>query len=279
MGRTENVSLRALEQHVTTLSRQSEVSFRWLAVLVFAVFVCLNYYPVFFGWMPLPRDVILQFPPWSSYAKPADVQTTAEIGDLVSAFYPFRTLSARAVGGGTLPLWNPYVMSGSSFVGNGQSALFYPLNFLLYVLPLPIAWTLLLMLRMFLAGIFMASLIRNIGGSKSGSLISGIIFASCGFLTAWQGQPMGDAAIWLPLICLSVHRLHSNPSGVSIGLTAIAFAMPVLAGHPETAAHLTLAGIATALVLWLSPYEDTRRGLAPRFILRFAVAGLAALGL
>lgn len=288
MGTTERLSLRRFgaTRGVSTIARslnrpwpQSGISFRWLVIIVFAVFVCLNYYPVFFGRIPLPRDVILNFPPWSSYSKPPDVQRTAEIGDIVAAFYPFRTLAARAVREGTLPLWNPYIMSGTSFVGNGQSAMFYPLNFLVYVLPLPTAWTLLLMLRMFLAGLFMTLLIRSVGGSKTGSIISGIVFASCGFLTAWQGQPMGDAAIWLPFICYSVHRLQSDFSGFSVALAGIAFAMPVLAGHPETAAHLALAGIVTAFVLWLWPYERAGRGFDNRFILRFGFAGVLAIGL
>src|SRR5262245_55458046 len=198
MGTTQRVRIHkpfsvtwsksAVAQLLNGNSRLFEIPFPWLVIAVFGVFVCLNYYPVFFGWMPLPRDVILQFPPWSSYPKPPDVQRIAEIGDIVAAFYPFRTLAGRAISDGTLPLWNPYMMSGTSFVGNGQSAMFYPLNFLVYVLPLPTAWTLLLMLRMLLAGIFMTLLVRSLGGSKTGSIVSGIVFASCGFLTAWQGQ-------------------------------------------------------------------------------------------
>ncbi len=289
MGTAEHVSLRKRSNavwSVSTIARrlnrllpQLEFPFEWLAVILFAVLVCVNYYPVFFGRIPLPRDIILQFPPWSSHPKPPDVQRIADIGDIVAAFYPFRTLAGRAIDAGTLPLWNPYMMSGTAFVGNAQSAVFYPLNLLIYVLPLPTAWTLLLMLRMLLAGLFMTLLVRSVGGSKTGSLLSGILFASCGFLTAWQGQPMTDSAIWLPLICFSVHRLHSDRSAFSIGLTAIAFAMPVLAGHPETAAHLTLAGIVTAFVLWLWPYQRTRRGFDVSFLLGFVVAGVLALGL
>jgi len=59
----------------------------------------------------------------------------ADIGDLVHFFYPFRTLAASNARKGELPLWNPYILSGTPFSRNAQSALFYPLNFFYYILP------------------------------------------------------------------------------------------------------------------------------------------------
>jgi hypothetical protein len=56
-----------------------------------------------------------------------------------------------------------------------------PANVLYYILPLPIAWTLCLLLRMFLAGL-QTMFVRSIDGTKTGAIFSGIIFASCGFI-------------------------------------------------------------------------------------------------
>src|SRR5262249_26091047 len=105
----------------------------------------------------------------------------------------------------------------------------------------------------------------------------GIVFAGCGFMTAWQGQPMGDSAMWLPFIFYAVRRLRSDGSLRWIALTAIAFAMPVLAGHPETAAHVTLAGTAWALWLWAAPVDAARRDF--KYFLKFTIAGCLAMGL
>ena len=90
---------------------------------------------------------------------------------------------------------------------------------------------------------------------------------------------MGDAALWLPLVCYAVHRLRSRPSSSSLAVAAIAFAMPVLAGHPETAIHIVFAGILMAIFTWVFPLELRARRFDPRFLLNFAVAGLLALGL
>ncbi len=176
----------------------------------------------------------MQFPLWASMPRSEAVQKYADIGDLVTQLYPFRTLAAQSVRAGTLPMWNPYFLSGAPFLASPQSSLFYPLNFFYYVLPMPIAWTVCIVLRMFLGAFFMTLFVRSTGASRAGASLSGIVFASCGFITAWQGYPMGDAAIWLPAICYAVHRLYNNRSGSSVAIAAFAFAMPVLAGHPET---------------------------------------------
>jgi hypothetical protein len=258
---------------------KSERAFWLLAIGIFALLVGVNYFPVFLGRIPFPRDMVLQFPPWAGFHASTDWQRYADIGDIVTSFYPFRAFGAQAVREGTIPLWNPEILLGAPFLANAQSALFYPPNFLYYVLPLPIAWTMNILLRMFLAGMFMTLFVRSIGGSRTGAILSGILFASCGFMTAWQGQAMGDAAIWLPMICYSVNRLRLEPSRRVFALTAVALAMPVLAGHPETAGHVTLAAMFLALVLWLSSAGPESKRLEVRFVALFAGAGVLALGL
>lgn len=234
--------------------------------------VAFNYLPVFTGRIPFPTDLVLRHAAYNQITGAAAPKPSPEIGDLITSFYPYHALTSRIWKGGALPLWNPFILGGSPLQASSQSAPFYPLNFLYDLLPMNVAWTVCILFRLFLAALFMTLLVRSMGGSSAGSIVSGIIFSLCGFMTAWQGQGMGDAAIWLPLICYAVHRLHRTLSTPSIALAAIAFAMPVLAGHPETAFHLTLTGCAFALVLACTRFEA-------RFIAGFAVAGVLALAL
>jgi len=261
------------------LNVESERSFwRWIAI-VFALVTILNYFPVLVGKVPFPRDLGAHFPIWAAMPRSEAVQHYANLGDLFQYLYPFRALTTQSVRAGTFPIWNAHFLSGAPFLASSQSALFYPFNFFYYVLPLPVAWTLCILARMFLAGLFMALFVRSIGASRAGAVFSGIVFSSCGFITVWQGYPMGDAAIWLPVICYGVHRLHKNGSGFSLAIAGIAFAMPVLAGHPETAAHVTLIGVAMALMLWASSAHSQRARFGMPFAGSFAVAGTLALGL
>ena len=257
----------------------SERSFWWLAFAVFAVLAGINYSPALLGKIPFPRDMVLQFPAWVGFPTSSPAQSYADIGDLVSYFYPARAVAAEAFRHGTLALWNPYFLSGGAFVGGAQSAEFYPLNFLFYILPLPIAWTLSIFLKMLLSGFFTTLFVRSVGATRWGAIFAGIVFASCGFMTAYQGLPMSDAAMWLPFVAYAVYRLYKDKSGRSIALVGIAFAMPVLAGHPETAAHLTLAGAAFAMMIWTSSIDVRRRRFDFKYLLWFGVAGLLALGL
>ena len=252
---------------------KSERRFWKWTVIGFALLSVLIYLPVLAGKTPFPRDIVLQFAAWNGMAHSEGWQSYANIGDLVTAFYPARALAARAVHEGTLPLWNPYLLGGAPFLASPQSSLFYPPNFLYYVLPLPVAWTLALMIRVLLTGSFMTLFVRHIGGSRAGAIFSGIALALCGFMTAWQGQPMSDSATWLPLMCYAVLRLEDARSSSWIALAAFAFAMPVLAGHPETAAHVTSATIAFAVVTWACAH------LKMRYFLRFTAAGILAAGL
>src|SRR5262249_10239294 len=153
----------------------------------------------------------------------------ADIGDLIDYFYPYHAFSAQQVLSGTIPLWNPYVMSGYPFQAEPQTALFYPLHALYYVFSTPTAWSIALVLRAWLACMFMTLLVRSLEVSRTGSIISGMAFGFSGFVVVWQGAAMGDSVIWLPLICYSVIRLHRDHSPLSVSISAIAFAMPVLA--------------------------------------------------
>jgi membrane protein YfhO len=88
----------------------------------------------------------------------------------------------------------------------------------------------------------------------------------------------GDSCIWLPLMFYAVHRLHTKPDRSSVAIAALAFPMPLLSGHPETAAHSGFAASLFAVFLWMFPREPFVRRRA-RFALAFIASGLLALGL
>jgi hypothetical protein len=245
----------------------------WLtAGAVFLAIALINYLPILRGQVPFPRDLVMQHAAWDGLPRSSPRQQVAQLIDVVALFYPFRALTSHSASAGTLPLWNPYIMSGAPFEANAQSALFSPLTILFYIFPLKAAWAISLVMRIFLAGLFMTLFVDAIGGSRVGSIVSGIVFALCGFNIQWQGMSNGDSGIWLPLICYSIVRLHRKLDGRSVAIAAFAFATPVLAGHPETAVHCTLAALALTLFLSISSFDW-------RFLALFAAAGVLSVGL
>jgi hypothetical protein len=254
--------------------------FSWrIAIIVILLATAVVYAPMIKGKIPFPSDIFFGFPPFAKSAPAGYVVQHAEIGDLATSFYPYRSMAALTFREGALPLWNPYILSGAPFISMAQSALFYPPNFLFYFLPVPLAWASGFLLRTALAGLFAAMLLRRIGGTTTGAIVSGLLYAFCGFISGWQGQSMADGAIWLPLICYSLVRLHAELSPASLTLASFAFAMPVLAGHPETAAHLAIAGSLFAAFLVLMRPEANSHFPRLKFLGSFALSGLFALGI
>src|ERR1044071_9944708 len=155
--------------------KKQDRAFCWLSLSAALILTAIVYAPMFTGKIPFPADFIFDFPPFAPYAPHEGLQPHTNIGDLVTSFYPYRTLAARAVREGTLPLWNPYMLSGAPFLANSQSALFYPANFLYYLLPVPIAWSIGFFVRRVLAVLFTTLFLRRAGATRAGAIGGGLI--------------------------------------------------------------------------------------------------------
>ena len=239
------------------------------------------YWPVLLGRVPLPAEMVTRLPPWESLQEHRPVPPHAEMGDLVTELYPWKVYTRRALAAGTMPLWNPFLLLGAPFVGDPQTALFYPPNFLYGLLPTPLAWSLSFLLRTTLAGLLAALLARRLGASPIAALMAGVIFGFCGWTTAFQARPHLDTSLWLALVLLAVDHLQRMPTGRSVALTGAAFALPVLAGQPECAAHVTLVGLIFFVYRFALPLQNPEAPSAgrSRFVLLFAGAGVLALAL
>ena len=249
--------------------------FLLIALAVFAFLAIATHRWVLVGRVPFAADLLGYFPPYASLG--ISPKQHSEIGDSVTLFYPWRAFQSSSLKHGVLPLWNPLILGGTPFQAEAQSALFYPLHLLYLVLPSPVAWTVNLLLNMALAGAFTAWFVRDIGGSRTGAIVSGIVFSCCGFVTAFQVfSPLADSLIWLPFIFWAVHRLWASPSIPTAVVAASGFALTVLAGHPETSLHVSLAGAAFGAWLSLSGWRD---GTSRTTLVWLTAAGILALGL
>src|SRR5438309_11950713 len=55
--------------------------------------------------------------------------------DIRQYFFAYHAVTAQMVRSGILPLWNPYAFSGMPLLGDGQTAMFYPPNWLFFLMP------------------------------------------------------------------------------------------------------------------------------------------------
>ncbi len=199
--------------------------------------------------------------------------------DFLRQFYPYRAFVAGAWASGHIPFWNPHQYAGTPAWADPQLAVLYPWR----LLQIPFAfgertlplWSLTLEAigHLALGGIFTFGLVRTLGAHPTAASLSGVVFASSGYLTGYPLQQLAvlDTAVWIPatLWALTAALDANDPAGRRRAALAAgaATALAVFAGHPQTALYAVLAGV--FWVLWRAVAER-------RSVIEVAVVWLAS---
>lgn len=219
--------------------------------LVLIALPTLLLWSVTFGGKTLaPVDLLLLMPPWKHLAKerfPEFRRVKAPLLDVVQQYFPWRKFYAEQMQRGELPLWNPFMFCGTSFVGNGMSAIFYPPNLLFVALPVERAFGWVAWLHLVLAGLFMFGFLRQ-SLSPPSALTGAITFQLCGFFIAWLAYlPLLCTAVWLPAALWAMEAGRDGKVG-NIALAGMVLGMALLAGHPQVGFYVLWAfGVYLAL--------------------------------
>lgn len=199
------------------------------------------------GLIPFPSKYLVTFfSPWSAaYGMP--VKNNA-MPDVATQIYPWKHLTIETWKLGQVPLWNPYSFSGTPHLANYQSAVLSPVNVLFFLLPEIDAWSIMILLQPLLAGLCMYILLRTLVRSKVASLIGGVAFMFCGFMTVWMAYgTLGWAVLWLPLILTMVIRHFKKRSWWHTVLLSGAIAWSFVSGHFQMSSYILLATVAYIL--------------------------------
>ena len=182
--------------------------------------------------------------------------TWANQSDMADQVLPWLQMQAREwQAGRPFPLWDPYQWGGQSLVGQLQTAVFYPWNWVLYLWPLGpdgsvslrvLGWW--LVLARFTGAAFFYALVRDLGRSRLAAVFGGVLFACTGYVGTTEWPQVVNGAIWFPLVLLfglRVMRFGRWTDGVFLGSS---LAMAVLAGHYQVPAHMLLCAGGLILV-------------------------------
>ena len=239
---------------------------------------CVFFWRVLFGGeVLLPGAYLAHFAPWKGVLpQQPGVYWNALIWDAMAQYLPWRTFAHRWLAEGVIPLWNPHQFCGTPFVANGQSALFYPLNLLFWLVEPARAFGWAMALHFALAGIFAFAFLRTLGLGRSGALVGGVAFQFCGFFITWAELPtLVNVGVWLPLVLLCVERFFQSRRMAYAVAGGGVLGVAVLAGHPQMAFYLALGAGAYFVFRWAC---DLRDGAGRRGALRGLAGGAAALG-
>lgn len=249
-----------------------------LAWLCFPLAALLLLWPVLVGGLVLvPGEYLKAFAPWEQALGAGDTplpQWNVLQWDGMAQFYPWRMELARAYGEGRVPLWNPWVLSGTPFLANSQSAPLYPLH-ALFALPLgtvaaKMGW--LAFLHLSLAGLFACWLARHHGARPLAAITAGLAYELSGFAVAWLELPSFiTVACWIPLVLLCLGRAVRELSPFWTACAVGATGMMLLGGHLQVAFY----GLIAAGLCWL--WETAaRRGVGEWS--RAALVGVIVVG-
>lgn len=220
----------------------------------------LFFWPVTLGGKTLlPADNAFAWEPWRSYAQEAGVSVPHNglLSDLYLENYVWKQFIVDSLKNREIPLWNPAILAGAPFLAAGQHSAMYPPSILFYIMPLSAAYGWFAALHLFLASWFAYWLARTLKIGRSGSLIAGIAFGLSGFMIIRNVFPMIiAAAVWLPVILISIERIVQRATRDDGNLIAyipeivlgiLALGMVLLAGHPEMYYYIALVSLAYGL--------------------------------
>lgn len=211
--------------------------------------------------------------------------------DAANFYYPLWYYLAEHYRGLTLPLWNPYENVGSPLVANGTTAAFYPgIAIFLLPIPYPAAYAGFLVAHVLLAAWGAARLAGELGCRAATRPLAGVIYALAGPTFFQIHNPVylvGEA--WLPWVLAAIRRLIdgkefgvvppspfdaansesgggrktgrdvARPRFGTVALLAVALAMSVLGGDPQTAYHGGLVALGTWLIVSAARFLDAMR--------------------
>lgn len=157
-------------------------------------------------------------------------------GDMTQQFLPWRAFGFGELAKGNLPLWNPHIFAGAPYFGGMQSALLYPPNWLLLVLPLPLAINGTIAINLWLLGALSYLWASRRGLHPFAAFVSGALAMFCAptFLHVMAGHLANLASMaWVPLLFLAIDEWleRREPKWCLIGMFAVA--MQVFGGHPQ----------------------------------------------
>ncbi len=225
---------------------------------------------VFLGEVLTPVDLIYMHDPVWRQVAPVGFTFPSNplLSDQVFQFYPWLVFARNSLRHGVIPLWNPFVLAGTQFLANQQSAVFYPLNLLLYFLPIPVGIGYLAITRLFIAGLSSYYYLRILGAGRTGAFIGACAFTFGGFSIVWLGSPISNVAILLPLVLLLTERLLRYGGYLNFSALALVIGAQFLGGHPETSFHvgLTWAACVTFRLLVMLHRGSALRVVFTRFV-------------
>lgn len=156
------------------------------------------------------------------------------------------------------PLWDPSSWGGQPLFGQAQPGAAYPLNWVLFWMPLHDGWMRQIFLHWYyvlihyLAALTAYWLARDLGRSRGASILAGCAYALGGYVASTDWPQMLNGAVWVPLVFLFLFRVErGHKPAASAALSGLFLGVMWLAGHHQIQIFVSLAVAGVWLYLCL----------------------------
>jgi hypothetical protein len=204
------------------------------------------------------------------------------LNDVTRQVIAYRTLMPSSFHhSGHSALWNPWAMAGTPWFGNPQSGVFYPPNWLYFLLPDTVCVNWLVVFHHWWAGLGIYLLARSLGLQFAPSIGAGICFLGAPYLLAQtcEGHVSQVCLIsWAPWLWLAYERIRAGqPWGITS--SAVVLSLAFSCDHVQELFYLVL--MFSAFSMWdaCRHLRDVKPLKHWRIPLGWGLAGLLAIGL
>jgi hypothetical protein len=185
--------------------------------------------------------------------------------------------AAERLRAGEIPQWNPHEHLGESLARDGRSALGYPATLVHVLLPHSLAWHVIAILHLWIAGVGAWMLGGRYGLEPVPRLMTGAAYMLCGVNVLGLESAQANVLVWLPWAALAVERLGERVTARRILLASLVLAVQFLGG--DLLASLALVVTCTLALFirafWIGPTRLMKAILACALALLIALAASA----
>lgn len=170
------------------------------------------------------------------YFKPLFLDQALFWRDITSLYHPLFAFVRQSLQHGEIPLWNPFLFSGTPLLAGAEPAIFYPGNLLFWLLDFRQAYLFSLILHQLWAAVGMYCSGRNLGWRQEARLLAALAFAFSGVMVSMNNfYPLLATAVWIPWIFNAAWGLLYRPErrwNYALWL-ALCLGVQMLSGHLE----------------------------------------------
>ena len=151
-------------------------------------------------------------------------------------FYFINAFAGACWRGGSIPLWNPYIMLGHPFLGEGQAAIFHPLSWFFIALPTGVAYNWIVACCFLFAGLAFYGYLRALNLSLEASFCGALTWCCSNvFISRIYGGHITNLLIFfeLPLMLMFWERHRQSGSLRPLVGLSLVYALMILAAHPQ----------------------------------------------